>query len=67
MHVHYIMVSSIRNQLNPMPLTVFKMANYSDERESLYHGRRVGEEEKMKVRVVSGETNSILQIETNQL
>ena len=35
--------------------------------ESLHHGRRVGEEEKMKIRMVSGETNSILHIETYPL
>ena len=35
--------------------------------ELLYRGRRVGDEEKTEVRVVSGETNLILHIETYQL
>ena len=35
--------------------------------ESLHHGRRVGEEEKTKIRVVSGETNLLLHIETSVL
>ena len=33
--------------------------------ELLYHGRRVGDEEKTEVRVVSGETNLIPHIETS--
>ena len=37
------------------------------KRELLCHGRRVGDEEKTEVRVVSGETNLILHIETYQL
>ena len=45
-----------------------KMApNAPNKRESLHHGRRVGEEEKVKIRVVSGETNSLPHIETYQL
>ena len=32
---------------------------------SLHHGRRVGDEEKTEVRVVSGETNLIPHIETS--
>ena len=36
------------------------------QRESLHHGRRV-RQEKIKIRVVSGETNSTLHIETYQL
>ena len=35
--------------------------------ELLYHGRQMGDEEKTEVRVVSGETNLILHIETYQL
>ena len=35
--------------------------------ELLHHGRRVGDEEKTEVRVVSGETNLIPHIETYQL
>ena len=37
------------------------------KRELLGHGRRVGDEEKTEVRVVSGKTNLILHIETYQL
>ena len=33
--------------------------------ELLHYGRRVGEEEKIEIRVVSGETNLILRIETS--
>ena len=36
-------------------------------RELLHHGRRVEEEEKTEIRVISGETNLILRIETYQL
>ena len=35
--------------------------------ELLHHGRRVGDEEKTGVRVVSGETNLIPHLETYQL
>ena len=36
-------------------------------RELLHHGRRAGQEEMTEIRVVSGETNLILHIETYQL
>ena len=39
-----------------------KMAS-SSKRELLHHGRRVGEEEKTEIRVVSGETNLIPHID----
>ena len=35
--------------------------------ELLHHGRRAGDEEMTEIRVVSGETNLILHIETYQL
>ena len=35
--------------------------------ELLHHGRRAGKEEKSEIRVVSGETNLILHVETYQL
>ena len=35
--------------------------------ELLHHGRRAGKEEKTEIRVVSRETNLILQIDTYQL
>ena len=40
---------------------------YNNGWELLHHGRRVGEEDKTEIRVVSGETNLILRIETYQL
>ena len=36
-------------------------------RELLHHGRRAGDEEMAEIRLVSGETNLILYIETYQL
>ena len=36
-------------------------------RATLPHGRRVGEEKKTELRVVSGETNLIIHVETYQL
>ena len=35
--------------------------------ELLHHGRRVGDNENSEIRVVSGETNLILHVETYQL
>ena len=48
-----------------LQLTVRKMLPSRDKwliefRELLHHGRRVGKEEKIEIRVVSGETNLIL-------
>ena len=44
-----------------------KMIYRLDLKYILHHGRRVGDEEKTEVRVVSGETNLIPHIETYQL
>ena len=41
------------------------MLDSLDGRELLHHGRRAGEEEMTEIRVVSGQTNLILQIETS--
>ena len=52
--------------------STFKMAEIEADdqwnlRELLHHGRQAGKEEKTEIRVVSGETNLILRIETYQL
>ena len=40
---------------------------HSTLRDLLHHGRRAGDEEMTEIRVVSGETNLILHMETYQL
>ena len=45
----------------------FREGRKINSRELLHHGRRAGKEEKSEIRVVSGETNLILHVETYQL